>query len=95
MPVAWRPAAGDAPRLRYWGGDYVAYSPLSGNTHFLDIATGEVLRAVVAAPQTSHALCARLAALLELPADGRLAAHAEQILARLEELALIEPVEAC
>ena len=95
MPVAWRPADGALPHLRYWGGDYVVYSPLSGDTHFLDIATGEVLRSVIAAPQPLGALCARLGAFLELPDDERLAAHVAQILARLETLALVEPLDAC
>jgi len=95
VPVVWRPAAAGVPSVRYWGGDYVVYSPLSGDTHFLDIATGEVLRALIASPQSDAALCARLAAFLELAQDEALAAHLQQILGRLEELALIEPLEAC
>jgi len=76
--------------MRYWGGDYVVYSPLTGDTHFLDIAAGELLRAIVAAPQASEALGAQLASLLELEHDARLAAHVERVLAQLDALGLIE-----
>ena len=88
--MSWRAAGDEAPRMRYWAGDYVVYSPLSGDTHFLDIAAGELLRSIVAAPQTSSVLGARLARLLEVPQDERLAAEIERTLAQLEALGLIE-----
>jgi len=93
--TAWRvPADGMLP-LRDWDGDYVVYNPLTGSTHVLDIVTGEVLKAIMVAPATSLELCRHVAAFLEVPNDVRTAENVDAVLAALDELGLIEPVEAC
>ena len=84
-----------APPVRYWGGDYIVYNPLSGDTHVLDIVAGEALRAIIAGTTASSAICQRIASLLEVPSDKRVAAQVEAILVRLDELGLIEAVDAC
>lgn len=91
----WRiPVEGTLP-LRYWNGDYVVYNPLTGNTHVLDIVAGEVLQVIMAAPTTSRELCRHVAAFLEIPDDARTAENVDGVLVTLDELGLIEPVEAC
>lgn len=93
--TAWRvPVDGMLP-LRDWDGDCVVYNPLTGSTHVLDIVTGEVLKAIMAAPATSGELCRRVAEFLEVPNDVRTAENVDAVLAALDELGLIEPVEAC
>ena len=93
--TVWRvPDKGQLP-LRDWNGDYVVYNPLTGNTHVLDIVTGEVLKAIMVAPVTSQELCQRVAEFLDVPNDARAADNVDEILAVLDELGLIEPTEAC
>lgn len=90
----WRLTTHTAPPLRYWGGDYIVYNPLSGDTHLLDIVAGEALRAIIAGPIASSAICERVASLLEVPSDERVAENVGAILTRLDELGLIEPADA-
>lgn len=82
--------------MRNWDGDYVVYNPLSGNTHILDIVTGEVLKVIAAGPARASALCGRVADFLELPADDdNLSHHVGKILSVLDVLGLIEPAHRC
>ena len=76
-------------------GDCIAYNPLSGDTHILDIVAGEVLRAVMENPVQGRVLARHIAAFLEVPDDLTTAANVSEILHRLDELGLIEPVPAC
>ena len=71
------------------------FNPLSGDTHILDIAAGEVLKAIIGGEgQTSH-LCGYIAEFLNLPNDSALEKNVGEILASLDELGLIEPVGGC
>jgi len=76
-----------------WDGDFVVYNPLSGDTHILQIDSGEVLRAVTRGDVADDAIRAHLARVLELPEDRQLAGHVDRILGHLHEVGLIEPVE--
>ena len=84
-----------APPLRYWGGGYIVYNLLSGDTHVLDIVAGEALRAIIAGPAAHGAICQRIASLLEVSSDERVAENVDAILSRLDQLGLIEPIDAC
>ena len=99
MPVeaetVWRLIADKPLPLHCWAGDCVAYNPIFGNTHFLDLVTGEVLKAIVTAPMPANALCRHVAGFLEVADDGRLAEHVGEILKVLDELGLIEPLRKC
>ena len=55
--------------MRNWDGDYVVYNPVSGNTHLLDIVTGEVLKMIATGPVHAQAIYSRVANFLELSAD--------------------------
>ena len=82
--------------MRSWDGDYVVYNPLSGNTHLLDIVTGEVLKMIATGPTRAHAIYSRIADFLDLPSDdGNLPHHVGEILGVLDDLGLIEPVCGC
>ena len=86
----WRLAADELP-VRSWGGDYVVYNPLSGDTHIFDLVAGEVLHALERGAGSEPELRQRVAALLEVPDDAALAAEVRRIVAQLDELGLIEP----
>jgi PqqD family protein of HPr-rel-A system len=81
--------------LHCWDGEYVVYNPLSGDTHFLDIVTGEILRAITAGPAAAVELRRFTAQFLEVPDDDRIAAHVSGTLAKLDDLGLIEPAGPC
>jgi PqqD family protein of HPr-rel-A system len=91
----WRLAADAAPPIRCWQGDFVVYNPLSGDTHIFDIVAGTALEAVAAGPTSSAAVCRRVASLLDVPNDEQVAANVDVILARLDDLGLIEPADVC
>ncbi len=79
-----------------WEGDCVVYNALSGNTHILDMVTGEVLKVIASGPVGTSALSKHVLNLLELPSDdGKVAQHVAEILSVLDELGLIEPVSGC
>jgi PqqD family protein of HPr-rel-A system len=91
----WRIGAGESISLRCWDGDFVVYNPLSGNTHVLDIVTGEILRAIMARTMSESELCTHVASFLEVPNDAGVAEHVGRIVATLDRLALIEPANGC
>lgn len=80
---------------RCWDGEYVVFNPASGNTHMLDIASGEILVRLMARPTDIARLSARLGAFLEVDNDTDLEAAVSRILGRLEDLGLIEPAARC
>ena len=87
----WRlTVAGPLP-LREWDGDYVVYNLLSGDTHVLDIVTGEVLRTIMADRTSGGDLCRHIADFLEVPNDAAIADQVDGILIALDRLGLIEP----
>ena len=91
MPRVWRLNLAPQLPLRIWDGDVVVYNPLSGDTHLLDVLTGELLRLIIAGPATVTALREAAATLLEVPDDDTLGQHVGQALAALDESGLIEP----
>ena len=89
--VVWRLSVAPPLPLRVWEGEAVVYNPLSGDTHFLDVLTGELLRVIMAGPATVATLRQAAATFLEVTDDERLGGHVGQALAALDELGLIEP----
>ena len=84
----WRVAGNEPLKWRCWSGDYVVFSPLSGQTHFLDIFAGHVLKLIMAGTPNILELRSEAARFLEVEADGRLAQTVEELLRRLEEAGL-------
>ena len=81
--------------LRDWDGDYVVYNALSGDTHVLDIVTGEVLRTIMARGACGSDLCRHVADFLEVPNDAAIEEQVTGILSALDRLGLIEPASGC
>jgi PqqD family protein of HPr-rel-A system len=92
---SWKVADSGELNVRYWDGDYVVYNPLNGSTHVLDIVTGEVLKAISAGRGRTSELCRSIAEFLEVPNDSSVADNLRDILAQLDDLGLIEPVNGC
>ncbi len=88
----WRIAGCKPLSWRSWAGDYVVFSPLSGQTHSLDIVTGRVLKLIMSGSPSFDDLRAEISIFLEVNNDNRLAQTISEILSRVEEAGLIEPV---
>lgn len=91
----WRVSVDGELPLRYWEGDYVVYNPLSGSTHVLDVVAGELLKSIAADRGRLTQLHQRIADFLEVPNDASVAESVREILAQLDELGLIEQIDAC
>jgi PqqD family protein of HPr-rel-A system len=91
----WRPTACEPHPLRCWDGDYVVYNSLSGDTHLLDIVSGEVLKSILSSPKRDSELHLAVARFLEVPADAGVEARVAEIVAALDDLGLIEPEPEC
>src|SRR6185436_11881504 len=89
-PPVWRLSVASPLPLRVWDGEVVVYNPISGDTHMLDVVTGELLRAITAGPAAVESLRQAAAAFLDVPDDDQLGRHVGQALAALDELGLIE-----
>ena len=87
----WKLGANGRIVWHQWDGDYVVFNPDSGNTHLLDIASGEVLVALQAGAASTEHLAARLADLLDLGKDQTMTSAVRHILETLSGLGLVEP----
>lgn len=96
MTLGWRSAAAADCVWADWDGDYVLFHRPSGRTHFVNAATAVLLQHVLAEPKNVEDASLELAA--SWP-DGyshspALRRHVEELLVRLEELALVTRVPA-
>ena len=87
----WRVAGTQPLRWRCWAGDYVVFNPLSGQTHFLDILAGQMLKLIMSGRPSIGELRSEAARFLEVEQDDRLADTVDELLRRLETVGLIEP----
>lgn len=88
--VHWKILPSGGLSWRQLDGDYLVFNPSSGNTHVLDVASGEILRLLVGAAASTKAVGSHLAAFLEVAEDDELRDARDRMLLNLEELALIE-----
>lgn len=88
---SWKLGADGGIAWRQWDGDYVVFDPASGNTHLLDIASGEVLVALRDGDASTERLGARLAELLQVGPDETVTSAVQHILETLSGLGLVEP----
>ena len=68
------------------------FSPLSGQTHLLDIVTGQVLQKIMEGSPNFSELRFEVSHLLEVEDDDQVARTVIQILDRLEVAGLVEPI---
>ena len=87
----WRVAGNQPLRWRCWAGDYVVFNPLSGQTHFLDVFAGQMLKLIMSGTPSIFELRSEAARFLEVEQDDRLARTVDELLRRLDAVGLIEP----
>lgn len=68
----------------------MVYNPISGATHVLDVASAEVMLALIEGPADPDALGARLAKLLDIELNAEAHAATQGILENLGRLGLAE-----
>jgi len=93
--ISWALTVNGPVPLRCWEGDYVVYNRLSGDTHVLDIVTGEVLKSIIAGTTRCSSICKCVAEFLEVPNDSNVAEQVGAILEALDRLGLIQPAPGC
>lgn len=95
ISTARRWQARSEPQLlwRTWGSECVAFDPLSGDTHFFDLVARAGLECLMESALSEQEVCERLAQRLESQSDEALRIYVARLLARLEELGLIESIE--
>lgn len=91
----WTIAAGGALPCRSWDGEFVVYNPISGNTHILDLVSGEILTALFPGPCSTAALATHLAGFLDIPDDDGVSLTVARVLDVLDELGLVQPATGC
>ena len=69
----------------------VFYNPASGDSHYLDLLSGEGLRCLERRPMTSSDLVEELSGVLEVPADDALSRYVERMLSSFSKLGLTKP----
>ncbi len=77
---------------REWDGEFVVFHPPSGDTHLLNAFAAEVLLSLAERPAGLPELMARLARDAGLEAGPEQEGQVAKLLARLQELGLVEPV---
>jgi PqqD family protein of HPr-rel-A system len=88
--MKWQAVSLQTLRLRTWDDEFVVYNGLSGDTHLLDHAAGQILQTLCATPAEIDALTASLGALWDVDPDDEFRGQIERILADLLALALVE-----
>ena len=63
--MTWRTRINSAQQIRKMGQEYVVYDDLSGSTHLLGSAAGQILMCLELSPQDSAALITQLATVME------------------------------
>lgn len=88
--MMWYVISPDALHFHSWGGDFVVYNSLSGNTHLLGLVAAHILLKLQETPANSGVLASSLALLMQAEMDDEFLSQTEQLLAGLDKLALIE-----
>lgn len=84
---------GDEPlRVWSWEGDYVVYSPYSGQTHRLDIVAGHLIEILIDGPKESSELFQQLSDFLEEQDSENFRSSILDVLQSLDELGLIRDI---
>ena len=93
--TTWQVSGAGKLHWRCWEGEYVVFNPLSGDTHLLDIVAGGVLMDILDGPSTAGELVGRAGAFLDVEGGEALSSYVKDILQKLDELGLIEPISEC
>ena len=89
--MKWRAITDPKPLRRSWSGESVVFSPISGETHFLNAFSDEVLAQLEAQPLTVDELVGRLRDLTPADQLDDLRANVTTLVHRFDDIGLIEP----
>lgn len=90
--MTWQVSEGSRLSWKLWDDEYVVFDHGSGNTHLLDLFSGQVLKALEEGPADAGLVAHRVAASVDEAAGPVLASRIEETLRRLEQAGLVEPV---
>ncbi len=76
---------------RAWDEEYVVYNTGSGDTHLLDMVSGEILKCLEDQASDIAGLVSKSAARLSLEPGPELSKHVSDLLLKLCDVGLIEP----
>ena len=86
----WRVSLQAALVWRTWAHESVVFNPRSGDTHLLNLVEREGLSSLEAAPLDADELTTELAHRLEIEPDDQLRRYAQNLIALLADLGLVE-----
>jgi len=89
--LSWQITRGCRLAWRVWDEEYVVYNTASGDTHILDLITGEALKCLEDSPASLEQLAARLAVKLDLGSQEITSQYLTSLISKLHESGLIEP----
>ena len=87
----WQISSGCRLSWIAWDDEFVFFNAQSGDTHLLDVVSGEALKNLAAAPASIEDLGRIVHLRLGLPGEVSLLTHLTTLLPKLQELGLIEP----
>ena len=90
--TCWAVCGSEPLRWCNWGGDTIIYHSLSGDTQLLDIAVAEVLSLISEQRPSRAEIRRHLAEFLEVDNDSEVDKAVSQILGKLDDLGIVEPV---
>jgi PqqD family protein of HPr-rel-A system len=78
---------------KIWDDEFIVYHPVSGDTHLLDHVSGEILKIIESMPATRPDLASHISIKYGMSLDEKLNEYIGELLVKLRELHLIEPVQ--
>jgi PqqD family protein of HPr-rel-A system len=91
--LRWRAAPPEHLTWAEFSGDFLVYHRPSGKTHLVNATAASLLQQVLVEPLSLEEATGRLAQALDAPADAELLTHVADLLARLDEIGLVERVD--
>lgn len=88
----WKTLGDEPLRFRSWDGDYIVYSPFSGQTQRLNITAGYLIELLIDGPRTAEIFYKDLSEHLEMHDDDTFKSSIDGVLNVLSELDLIEKI---
>lgn len=86
----WRMIPDQSLHYRAWDDEFVLYNSLSGDTHLLGASAIQLLLTLQQTPSDEEALVKSLCATLQVDQDEEFTLQVANLLADLQDLALIE-----
>jgi PqqD family protein of HPr-rel-A system len=90
--MKWQAISTQAVYVRSWDDEFVVYNSLSGDTHLLGAAAGQILTALQRSPSDETSLTESLCETLDAEPTPQISLQIRAILADLRKLALIDEV---